>query len=137
MQNVVNILLKHGLENLILENEEFFKQNITKALALKLHESFQEIKSDISKNLLLKNIETESSESLTEFVSFIQNFKPGNYKFKNESIINISESDIHLLKNLFECLNTKNREQMVLEILKDGNAFKQHIKFSQKVKNLL
>lgn len=137
MESTTNILLKHGIDSLILENQEFFKQNITQALAIKLHESFSEIKKDICQNLLLQNELTEATTNLKEFVEFLNNFKPGNYKFKNGSSINISESDVESLKSLFESLNPENREKMVSEILTDGAAFKQHVNFSQKVTKLL
>jgi hypothetical protein len=137
MQNTTHLLLKHGLKYLVLENQDLFKQNITQALAIKLHESFDEIKKEICQNLLFVQKQTESSDELNEFVDFINNFKSGTYKFKNGSSINISESDVKSLKCLFESLSPKNRKQMVLEILTDGSAFKQHVSFSQKVKNLL
>jgi hypothetical protein len=137
MISTTHLLLKHGVENLFLENQEFFKQNITQALSLKLHESFEEIKKEISSNLLKTESTAETSTELEEFVSFVENFKPKTYKFKNGSSINISESDVESLKCLFESLNQKNRQKMVSEILMDGAAFKQHVIFSQKVKNLL
>jgi hypothetical protein len=137
MESTTNILLKHGINSLLLENQEFFKQNITQALAIKLHESFSEIKKEICHNLLLDTETTNSSENLKEFVDFLNHFKPGNYKFKNGSSINISESDVESLKSLFESLNIENREKMVSEILTDGTAFKQHVNFSQKVTKLL
>lgn len=137
MESTTNILLKHGINSLFLENQEFFKQNITQALAIKLHESFSEIKKEICHNLLLDTETTNSSENLKEFVDFLNHFKPGNYKFKNGSSINISESDVESLKSLFESLNIENREKMVSEILTDGTAFKQHVNFSQKVTKLL
>jgi hypothetical protein len=136
MQNTTHLLLKHGIKYLFLENQDLFKQNITQALAIKLHESFGEIKKNICQNLLFTEQQTETSDELNEFVDFIENFKPGMYKFKNGSSINISESDMKSLKCLFESLSPENRKQMVSEILTDGSAFKQHVNFSQKVKNL-
>lgn len=137
MQNTTHLLLKHGLKYLVLENQDLFKQNITQALAIKLHESFGEIKKDVCQNLLLSAENTEASEDLNEFVNFLEKFTPGTYKFKNGSSINISESDVKSLKCLFESLSSENRSKMVSEILNDGTAFKQHVMFSQKVKNLL
>ncbi len=137
MFSTTQILLKHGVENLILENHEFFKQNITQALALKLHESFKEIKKNITEKLLTTEKETQNTSELKEFVEFINFFSPGIYKFKNGSSINISESDMQSLKSLFEALSPENRKNMVSQIFEDGTTFKQHINFSQKVKQLL
>ena len=131
------LLLKHGLESLIAENDNAFKQKISQALALKLNNSFQEIKENVSKKLLVRPVETEGTPELNEFISFIKNFKQGNYTFKNGSIINISESDVAHLKELFESLSPKNRQKMVSEIFDSGTSFKQHVEFSQKAKKLL
>ena len=76
-------------------------------------------------------------ETLSEFIDFVNNFKSGNYKFQNGSNINITDSDILHIKNLFESLNVKNRERMISELFTDGTTFKQHLTFSQKVRNLL
>jgi len=134
---VTNLLLKHGIEGLYNENENFFKQNIVQAIALKLHESMNEIKEAVSKELLNASSYTDSTPEINEFVKFFNNFKPGIHEFKNGSSINITESDMELLKNLFESLNPQNRQKMVSEILEDGAAFKQHILFSKKVKQIL
>jgi hypothetical protein len=137
MEHTTTLLLKHGIQGLISENEEFFKKNITQALALKLHESVAEIKTDVAKSLLDKQYVTRPSTEITEFVEFLNKFQGGTYKFKNGSSINITESEIQLLKQLFESLNPNNRQKMVSEILTDGAAFKQHIEFSQKAKRLI
>lgn len=137
MTDMTKLLLKHGIEGLLEQNEEFFKNNITRALALKLNENVQLTKNAISQKLLNKPETTAPSENLNEFLSFISNFKSGTHTFKNGSNINITESDIKDLKELFESLNPINREKMVSEILVDGTAFKQHLNFFQKAKVLL
>lgn len=131
------LLLKHGLESLIAENDSAFKQKISQALALKLNNSFKEIKENVSQKLLFQTLATDPTPELNEFVDFIQNFKSGNYTFKNGSIINISESEVEELKGLFESLSPKNRQKMVSEIFNSGIIFKQHIEFSKKAKKLL
>jgi hypothetical protein len=137
MQNITALLLKNGIEGLMVKNENHFRQNINHALALKLNESFFEIKENVSKKLLYVEKQTANTPELKEFIEFVQNFIPGNYKFKNGSSINITESDMKLLTNLFESLNPHNRQMMVSEIFNDGSKFKQHLTFSQKVKQLL
>jgi hypothetical protein len=136
MENTTSLILKHGIEGLLEENENYFRANITQALAIKLNESFEEIKETVSKNLLFVETKTNLSEELNTFLEFVKDFKPGNYKFKNGSSINITESDMNLLTNLFEALNPQNRQIMVSEIFTDGAKFKQHLTFSQKVNKL-
>ena len=137
MQNTTSLLLKHGIEGLLEENENYFQSNIAQVLAIKLNESFSEIKESVSKNLLFTENTTASTSELNNFLDFVSNFKPGNYKFKNGSSINITESDMNLLTNLFESLNPHNRQIMVSEIFTDGAKFKQHLTFSQKVSKLI
>ena len=137
MQNVTKLLLKHGVEGLISENEDFFRQNITQALALKLNESVKEIRKNVSEKLLFNDTYTTESGELSEFLNFIDNFKPGIYNFKNGSSINITESNIDDLQELFECLNPQNRQKMVSEIFTDAITFKQHLNLFQKAKQVL
>jgi hypothetical protein len=131
------LLLKSGIENIIFKNDESFKQSIIKVLSTKLNESIKETELLVSKALLYRESVTPENITLNEFVDFVTNFKPGNYKFQNGSNINITDSDILHIKNLFESLNVKNREHLVSELFTDGVTFKQHLTFSQKVRNLL
>ena len=135
--STIKLLLKHGVESLVEHDENIFKENIIQSLALKLNETVKETKSLVTKNLLQRPSTTGATPELNEFLNFISNFKGGNYTFKNGSIINITESDIHELKKLFESLNAINRQTMVSEILIDGEKFKDHLTFSQKVKQFL
>lgn len=136
-KEITSLLLKHGIEGLLSENEDFFKQNITQALALKLNESVASTKEAVSKHLLHKDQTTPESPELVEFLNFVESFKPGIHKFKNGSSINITDSEMEMLKNLFESLNPENRQKMVSEIMEDGTSFKNHLTFSQKVKQLI
>lgn len=137
MSKVTDLLIKHGLDGLIAKNDDSFKNNLIQALSMKLNESFLEIKKEISKGLLRRPLETNSSENLVEFVKFIETFKPGIYTFKNGSNINISDSDVGYIKTLFESLNAANRTKMVNELFEDGTKFKQTLEFAKKTKNLL
>ena len=137
MKNITTTLLKNSIEGLLSKNEKFFKQNLTQALTIKLHESFLQVKNNVSKKLLYTEERTPDSIELKEFIDFTENFNPGIHKFKNGFSINISESDVVLLKKLFESLSPENRQKMVSEILTNEEALKQHLTFSQKVKNLI
>ena len=131
------LLLKHGVRSLLAENNNFFKQNIIQTLAIKLDKTVKESKNLVERKLLQKDAITENTQELREFLDFINNFKGGVYNFKNGSSINITESEIQSLKQLFESLNPQNRQKMISEIFEDGIKFKEHINFSQKVMKLL
>lgn len=137
MQNITNLLLKHGIEGLLFENQDFFKQNITQALAIKLNESIVETKQLASKTLLQPSWDIKDTVEIKEFVNFVHNFTPGKYKFKNGSSINITESDLKSLLLLFESLKPENKQQMVEDLFTDGDSFKQHLEFSKKASALL
>ena len=129
-------LLKKGIISLLPENNDIFKQNIIDALVFKIHENVDITKKLIGKNLLFRETPTQSPE-LLEFIEFVNSCVPGTYMFQNNSNINITESDISSLKQLFESLNPSNREKMVSNILKDGSVFKQHLAFSKKAHKLI
>jgi hypothetical protein len=131
------LLLKHGVRSLLTENNNFFKQNIIQTLAIKLDKTVKESKNLVERKLFQRDTITENTEELREFLDFINNFKGGVYNFKNGSSINITESEIQSLKQLFESLNPQNRQKMISEIFEDGIKFKEHINFSQKVMKLL
>jgi hypothetical protein len=130
-------LLKKGITSLLPENTDIFKQNIIDALVFKIHENVDITKKLIGKQLLFRESFTPPSKELLEFVEFVNTFVPGAYMFQNNSNINITESDISSLKQLFESLNPSNREKMVSDILKNGSVFKQHLAFSKKAHKLI
>jgi len=137
MISTTKLLLKHGVRSLLAENNNFFKQNIIQTLAIKLDKTVKESKNLVERKLFQRDTITENTEELREFLDFINNFKGGVYNFKNGSSINITESEIQSLKQLFESLNPQNRQKMISEIFEDGIKFKEHINFSQKVMKLL
>jgi len=138
MEPVTKILLKNGINEMIRENELYFKENITQTLAIKLNSAINEAKNSFYNQMLLpKQQKTKDTKSLKVFVSFLESFKPGKFKFKDDSVINITEADIESIKKLFENLNSKNREKMVKEIFENPTIFKQHIEFSKSTKGLL
>ena len=131
------LLLKHGVKSLLAENNNFFKQNIIQTLAIKLDKTVKDSKNLVERKLFSRVTNTENTKELKEFIDFINDFKGGFYNFKNGSSINITESEFHSLKQLFESLNPQNRQKMISEIFEDGIKFKEHINFSQKVTKLL
>lgn len=134
--NISRTLLKNGIKEMISENEEYFKQNIEQALAVKLNDSIFAVRQEVANRLFEETQDTKPSEQLQEFVNFVQNFKPGKFSFKDSSILNITEKEKELLKDLFENLNAKNRDQMLNEIFASSLNFKQHIEFAQQTRKL-
>ena len=59
------------------------------------------------------------------------------FRFRNNSVINITESEIESIKKLFEALDVENRQKMVKEIFEDSQKFKNHIDFYNNSKGLL
>ena len=141
MKNMNNIILKNGFVSLIFEDEISFKKSLINSLSLKLNEAIKKTQNTININILSKNYGTiEFSDDLKYFVEFIQNYDPkikNKFKFKNQSIINITESEVKALKNLFDALNNENRKILVEEILKSPASLKKQIEFYQKTKGLI
>ena len=134
--NISRTLLKNGIKEMISENEEYFKQNIEQALAVKLNDSIFAVRQEVANRLFEETQDTKPSEQLQEFVNFVETFKPGKFSFKDGSVLNITEKEKELLKDLFENLNAKNRDQMLNEIFASSLNFKQHIEFAQQTRKL-
>jgi len=134
--NITRTLLKNGIKEMLSENEEYFKQNIEQALAVKLNDSIFSVRQEVSNRLFETNEETDNSIELQEFLNFMEKFESGRIILKDESVINITEKEKELIKNLFESLNVENRKKMTQEIFKDGPTLKQHIQFAQTTRNL-
>ena len=134
--NISRTLLKNGIKEMISENEEYFKQNIEQALAVKLNDSIFAVRQEVANRLFEETQDTKASEQLEEFVNFVETFKPGKFSFKDGSVLNITEKEKELLKDLFENLNAKNRDQMLNEIFANSLNFKQHIEFAQQIRKL-
>jgi hypothetical protein len=137
MNDITKTLVKNGLKGLATLEEDYFKENITHALAFKLNECINEVYKDCSSKLLYSKVITEKSEGLTNFINFVENFKPGKYEFQNNSLLNITDSDVESLKNLFETLNSNNRQKMVNEVFSDAETFKNHVEFYNRTKGLV
>lgn len=134
---LTKVLLKNGVQGLVNQEDEYFKENICQALAFKLNESLEQTQKDATSLMFMSDHKTPDTEDLKEFIDFINNFQSGKYEFKNSSVINITESDVNAIKNLFESLNVKNRELMVKEIFKDSTSFRNHIEFYNQTKGVV
>lgn len=134
--DISKTLLKNGIKEMLSENEAYFKQNIEQALAVKLNESIFSVREEVSNRLFENEESTEETPELQKFIHFMENFEGGKVILKDHSVINITENEKELVKNLFESLNSENRKRMTQEIFNNTKAFKQHIKFAQETRKL-
>lgn len=134
-------LIKKGVEELIEDNQEFFKQNLIYALSMKMNESVEATRTDIQNKIFKPAFkETELTEDVKNFINFLngyKNEKTDKILLKNNSVININESEIKALQMLFEGLNPKNRQKMAETIFNDQETFKQHINFYKDTESLI
>ena len=137
MSYLVKNLLKTGIKGLAGLEEDYFKENVCHALAFKLNESLKELHHDCAQHLFYKSTTTKETEELKMFLEFVQKFEHGNFEFKNNSLLNIKDSDMQAIKELFESLSPANRQKMVEEIFESSNNFIQHVEFYNKSKGLL
>lgn len=123
-----------------MENEEAFKKSLIDALSFKLNDALSSIEESFKEKLLFSDETTELSEDLKYFLNFVENYDSktkNKLKLKNESIINITESEISSIKHLFNELNAENRQLMVEKILNSPSGLKNTLKFYNKAKGLL
>jgi hypothetical protein len=137
MENVTKILLKNGINGMIREDEDYFKDNIIHSLSLKLNAAINEASVSLKERLLFSEKITPYRSGIPVLVTFMEHFKPGKYKFEDDTVININESDVKNIKKLFEQLNPNNRLKMAKDIFKNSTSFKQHIEFSKSAKGIL
>lgn len=137
MYQINKILLKNGIREMISENEESFKNNITQVLAIKLNDSMTIVREEISKNILQTESYTQESKNIKNFINFVESFKGGKFVCQDDSNINITENDVKKLKSLFESLNPTNREKMTEELFNNASSLKQHIEFAKNTKELI
>jgi len=139
--NLNKNIIQSGINDLIEENEESFKQNLIYVLSNKLNETVNNLEYDVKKILLKPKKEdtlvTEDIEQFIEFINSYENHKEHRLILKNKAVINITESEIMSLKILFECLNAKNRKKMAKSIFENAENLKTHVDFYNKVKGLI
>lgn len=131
------VLIKNGIESILFENDENFKNNIINSLAMKLNYSMQDVRASVQKDILKSVKLTENTKEIQHFLSFCECFKPGKYSFQDGSVINITEEDMQNIKGLFEYLNPDSRQQMASKLFQNANLFESHLNFASKIKELL
>jgi hypothetical protein len=140
MKDLSNIVLKNGIQSLIYESEEAFQKSLVNTLSFKLNEAINEAKNSFAQNLLVTKEETQDTKEIQYFANFVENYDPvNNYslKLKNNNSINIKEQELEILKEVFNALNSKNRQTMVSILLTDEWGIKKTISFYKKAKEIL
>jgi hypothetical protein len=140
MTQINNAILKNGLYYLIQDNEYAFQKSLIDVLSIKLNESLETVEL-FTKTNLLKNKEKNTLETpeIKIFLEFMENYNPKTVlkiKFKNESILNITEENIKNVKSLFDQLSPQNRQILAETIFNDPDTFKEHLDFYEKTKVL-
>jgi hypothetical protein len=134
MEDLSYKLIKNGIQALVEEEEQYFKKNIVQSLSIKLNDAISDVLTETNKNLFYKHSSLADSPELKTFLSVIS--KPEKIQLKDNSIINITENEIQLLKGLFENLNTENKKKMIESVFSSPGVFNQHIEFYKKSKGL-
>lgn len=134
MNDISYKLIKNGLQALTEQEEGYFKKNIVQSLSIKLNRAIKDVYSETKKNLMIKEDFSKSTKELNAFLKIID--KQEKIQLKNNSIINITENDANALKELFEHLNSQNRQKMVENVFDSVSSFRQHIEFYNKAKGL-
>lgn len=140
MNNINNLILKSGIKSLLQEDDTTFKKSLINSLSLKLNDAVLEVQENFVNELFFKKENTNFSEEMRYFVEFVENYDSklnNKLKLKNETVINISESEMEALKGLFDRLGTKNRETFVKQILSTPGDLKSNIEFYKKARIIL
>jgi hypothetical protein len=133
-------ILKNGVQALILKNENKFKNSLVEALSEKLSSNINELVIKTNKKLFQPKFKwTVVDENVQYFINFLNEYNPNTYakiKLKNDSLINITESEINNIKSLFNQLSPENRKTMVETIFENKSNLEQHLEFYNKTKVL-
>ena len=137
MKDFSDIVLRSGIQSLIYESDGAFKKSLINTLSFKLNEAIKDVKQSFASSLFHKETKTNATPEIEYFINFVENYdsKTNNLlKLKNHSSINIKDHELEILKEMFDCLNIKNRQLMVEELLKNENGIKKQITFYKKAK---
>lgn len=139
MKKLTSNIIANGIRSLLQENDAAFKKSLVNCLSLKLNESIKESEREFAVNLLKSKNKLPESVDLKYFMEFLENYDSianNKLKLKNQTVININESELSDLKDLFDCLNSKNRQIMISEILESPQKLKQNLNFYRKAKGI-
>jgi hypothetical protein len=134
MNNISRKLLKNGIHALLEQKETYFKKNVIKSLSIKLNDAITNVLTETNKNLLHSSKSLKNSKELQTFLTILE--KKEKIILKDNSIINITENEAYALKELFEHLNTENRQKMIETVFDSSNNYNQHIEFYNNAKGM-
>jgi hypothetical protein len=134
MNNISRKLLKNGIQALLEQKETYFKKNVIKSLSIKLNDAITNVLTETNKNLLHSSKSLKNSKELQTFLTILE--KKEKIILKDNSIINITENEAYALKELFEHLNTENRQKMIETVFDSSNNYNQHIEFYNNAKGM-
>lgn len=134
MNNISRKLLKNGIQALLEQKETYFKKNVIKSLSIKLNDAITDVLTETNKNLLNSSKSLKNSKELQTFLTILE--KKEKIILKDNSIINITENEAYALKELFEHLNTENRQKMIETVFDSSNNYNQHIEFYNNAKGM-
>lgn len=134
MNNISRKLLKNGIHALLEQKETYFKKNVIKSLSIKLNDAITDVLTETNKNLLHSSKSLKNSKELQTFLTILE--KKEKIILKDNSIINITENEAYALKELFEHLNTENRQKMIETVFDSSNNYNQHIEFYNNAKGM-
>ena len=134
MNNISRKLLKNGINALLEQKETYFKKNVIKSLSIKLNDAITDVLNETNKNLLHSSKSLKNSKELQTFLTILE--KKEKIILKDNSIINITENEAYALKELFEHLNTENRQKMIETVFDSSDNYNQHIEFYNNAKGM-
>ena len=134
MNDISRKLLKNGIHALLEQKETYFKKNVIKSLSIKLNDAITDVLTETNKNLLHSSKSLKNSKELQTFLTILE--KKEKIILKDNSIINITENEAYALKELFEHLNTENRQKMIETVFDSSNNYNQHIEFYNNAKGM-
>jgi hypothetical protein len=135
MNDISYKLIKNGIQALVEEEEHYFKKNVIQSLSIKLNEAISGALNESYKNLFKTNYTTKPSKELQYFLKVVS--KPQKIQLNDGSVIQINENDLTSLVKLFESLNHKNKNDMVQNLFKNLDSYKNHLNFYKNCKNIV
>lgn len=139
MNQITNLILKNGIKSLIFESEIAFKKSLLNSLSIKLNNAIFEVENSFKEKMFESKFYTELDEDMKYFIEFVENYDSkinNKLKLKNNTTINIKDTEMKDLKEFFNSLNPSNRKVLVKSILENSGELKNNLNFYQMAKGL-
>ena len=130
------------VEDLFEGNDDFFKQGLLNELNIRKQDLSKQLFSVIFNEYKFVSESNNFSEdsNIKKFINICEQMgktKFAKIEFKNASIINISESDLNVLKLLFDNLNDRNKVLFAKNLFEEPTYYKQTLEFAKRTKGLI